>query len=269
MVNRIALPILWLTLAPVFCFATEADQIISGGRLYDTWWVDTNLEKPEASHPAYPKSGHKKRSTTWRCKECHGWDYNGKDGAYKDGSHFTGIKGIRDLAGANTDKLLAVLKDSNHHYDKVLPDSALDSIALFVSKGQVNTDDFIDPASKKGKGNPTSGKKVFEDNCQRCHGNKGTDFGLATNTGIKKYMGDVSNEDPFETLHKIRFGHPGTKMGMSQMQGSGHTSHENHHDNFSMGEAMPPMYGKLSKEQVADLLSYIQTLPRADSISIF
>ena len=35
---------------------------------------------------------------TWRCKECHGWDYAGKDGAYGSGDHRTGIVGVLGTA---------------------------------------------------------------------------------------------------------------------------------------------------------------------------
>ena len=95
------------------------------------------------------------------------------------------------------------------------------------------------------------------------------DLGLTQESGIKSYMGDTSNENPWETLHKIRFGHPGSKMDAAQMQSGGHTTHEHHHEQFQMGETMPPMFGKLTEEQEKVLPTYIQTLPKAASISIF
>ena len=60
---------------------------------------------PEQSHPLYPADGEyaAKPKANWRCKECHGWDYKGRDGAYAKGSHYTGIKGIRQWAGGDDD----------------------------------------------------------------------------------------------------------------------------------------------------------------------
>ena len=34
-------------------------------------------------------------ASTWRCTECHGWDYVGANGAYGvAGSHYTGFSGV-------------------------------------------------------------------------------------------------------------------------------------------------------------------------------
>jgi hypothetical protein len=73
---------------------TEAFTITQGGRLYDKWWNVLYLPEPDDTHPAYTADGTKSGSTTWRCKECHGWDYRGTDGAYAKGSHFSGIVGM-------------------------------------------------------------------------------------------------------------------------------------------------------------------------------
>ena len=45
-----------------------------GGRLYDNWAAAQGKNLPEATHTAYPASGSREGSTTWRCKECHGFD---------------------------------------------------------------------------------------------------------------------------------------------------------------------------------------------------
>jgi len=75
--------------------------IAEGGRLYDKWWSELELKEPRETHPAYPTIGKKRDASTWRCKECHGWDYKGKDGAYGKGSHFTGIPEIRSYVGTS------------------------------------------------------------------------------------------------------------------------------------------------------------------------
>ena len=65
---------------------------IRGGLLYDKWWKPVGADAPEDDHPLWATQSTNERSggDTWRCKECHGWDYQGADGAYGDGSHFTG-----------------------------------------------------------------------------------------------------------------------------------------------------------------------------------
>ena len=78
---------------------SEVWSIARGGQLYDKWWAVLGHEKPQDTHPAYPADGKRKGDTTWRCKECHGWDYRGVDGAYSKGSHYSGVKGIRSYVG--------------------------------------------------------------------------------------------------------------------------------------------------------------------------
>jgi thiosulfate dehydrogenase len=51
-------------------YASTVVDTITGGRLYDEWWVNTDLTKPSGTHPAYPANGKKKGAATWRCKEC-------------------------------------------------------------------------------------------------------------------------------------------------------------------------------------------------------
>ena len=71
-------------------------SLMRGGLLYDKWYKVVGERAPGEKHPLYPADGKyaSKNSSNWRCKECHGWDYRGKDGAYAEGKHYTGIKGI-------------------------------------------------------------------------------------------------------------------------------------------------------------------------------
>ena len=64
-------------------------NIARGGMLYDKWYEVIEAGKPAKSHPAYPKDKKyaEKPGSNWRCKECHGWDYRGRDGAYASGKH--------------------------------------------------------------------------------------------------------------------------------------------------------------------------------------
>jgi thiosulfate dehydrogenase len=213
--------------------------IAEGGRLYDKWWEEYDLRKPTTTHPAYPMSGKKRGATTWRCKECHGWDYRGKAGAYATGSHYTGIKGIDAFAGRPLEEIVAVLKDKRHGYAVVMLDYGLLRIAAFVSRGQLSMSKYIDASTKQAKGDPAGGRPIFRETCKECHGRDGRARNFKDDDH-PEYIGTVAKRNPWEALHKLRNGHP---------------------DAFVMGSPMPHMHDKLSLQEQIDLLSYMQTLP--------
>lgn len=247
-----------------------ADLIAQGGRLYDKWWAVCGLPEPKDTHPAYPATGKQKGGATWRCKECHGWDYRGNEGAYGRGSHATGIGGIRRHAGGDEAAIVAILRDSTHRFDAVLPGAILERIARFVSRGQVDAGHRIDAATKKVDARPALGKALFERRCAVCHGAKGRALDFSGQAGDAEYLGTIAVDNPWELLHKIRNGQPGAVMdaprlraaaadpdgGEGGMMGRGHMRRH-----MLEGRAMPSMRERLSLEQQLDLLAYLQTLP--------
>lgn len=246
------------------CYASDDndrdEKIAEGGRLYDKWWQEYDLTEPTTTHPAYPASGKKKGSDTWRCKECHGWDYRGKNGAYGKGSHFTGIIGIQNYAGKPVNSIVKILKDKNHQYDTVMLDRALRLIALFVSEGQIASTDFVNDKTKKAKGDRKIGKHVFADKCVRCHGTEGNDINFG-DIVEPEFVGTVASNNPWEAIHKIYNGHPGSMMGPGIMH-SNRKIHQRHHMGLIKPmESMPYMRDKLSAEGIKHLLTYLQTLP--------
>ena len=103
-----------LLLGAATASAAEMESSMArGGLLYDKWYKVNGAPEPKKSHPAYPadKKYAKKPGANWRCKECHGWDYMGKDGAYSSGKHHSGIKGVNGAAGKDPKSIVAVLKD--------------------------------------------------------------------------------------------------------------------------------------------------------------
>ena len=84
---------------------TDVWAIARGGLLYDKWWAVLELDAPDGTHPAYPAAGKKKGSSTWRCKECHGWDYKGEDGACAKGSHYSVTTGVGGVAGTDPEAI--------------------------------------------------------------------------------------------------------------------------------------------------------------------
>ena len=205
-----------------------------GGQLYDKWWAVIEADEPQSTHPAYPADGKKTGSTTWRCKECHGWDYKGVDGAYSKGSHRTGIKGLRGMAGVDPERIHDILTDETHGYtEEMMPDSAMRKIALFISLGQIDMDRYIDRATKQAHGDRQRGAQFFQTICANCHGFDGKRINFHSDDD-PEYVGTVAAGNPWEALHKIRFGQPG--VGMVSLS-------------------------VLSVQQQVDILSYAQTLP--------
>ncbi len=206
----------------------EASAIARGGRLYDRFWVENKAAKPTTDHAAYPhKGGQYGKDVSWRCKECHGWDYRGKDGAYSSGGHATGIKGITGAMGRDPAAIAALLRAAPHGYsESQLSARDASDLALFVSKGQVDMTKFLDYAAKKARGDVGKGETYFATLCAGCHGVDGKKVQGAPPLG--------SVQNPQEMLHKVLNGQP--------------------------GEAMPALRA-LDPQIAVDLVAYMLTLP--------
>jgi hypothetical protein len=200
----------------------NGDEVIDrvlGGQMYDKWWTAANVPEPVGDHPLYTSVGQQTGSATWRCKECHGWDYKGVDGAYGTGSHFTGIGGVFGSTLTAEEMFDLIKLDEGtfgHGYGNTgLTDDNIEDIVSFLQSSVVDTDQFIDGAnqfigdSSHGRWGYLAAGGYY--NCASCHGNDGTEinFGDASNP---QYVADVANGNPWEMLHKIRFGQPGTQM---------------------------------------------------------
>lgn len=187
--------------------AAEVESAMSrGGRLYDKWFAENKMTKPGDDHPAYPHKGGKYgKDASWRCKECHGWDYRGKDGAYAKGGHATGIKGIQGAAGKDPAAIAALLRDKTHGYSEAqLSAKDAGDLALFVSKGQIDMTRYLD-AANKAKGNAGKGEVYFNTLCAGCHGVDGKKLKDAPP------LGSVADNGA-EMLHKIINGQPAEAM---------------------------------------------------------
>lgn len=210
----------------------DSAMINYGGKLYDKWFsVMPDATKPSSTHPSY-KGGKQTGNTTWRCKECHGWDGKGVNGAYSKGSHFTGIKGVDAYAGKSLKEIVTVLKDDTHALKGILGEKEFTALSMFISKGLVDTASDIDMKTKKVKGDLIAGGKLFNGICASCHGLDGKMINFKE-PPKEVFVGDAARDNPWETLHKIRFGHPGSNMTSLFV---------------------------LPKESQLDILAYIQTL---------
>ena len=184
-----------------------------GGQLYDKWYEIVGVEV-SGNHPLYPPEGKKSGGDTFRCKECHGWDYTGKDGRYRKGSHYTGIDGVYGARTKSAEELYKILTDSSFgHGIKELsanPDNVR-ALVTFIREGLIAPGTVFN-ADGTVKGDPARGKPLYESACTMCHGKDGNNIDFDKKDEGVQGVGWLANDNPQETLHKIRWGHPGSKM---------------------------------------------------------
>ena len=193
--------------------ATEAWMRAAGGRIYDNWWIALDKDEPAGTHPSYPEAAAKSGSTTWRCKECHGWDYQGDTGVYAKGSHFTGITGIGAAIDMPLADIIELLRDDTHLYSQeMINDQEMLRIATFVSRGQIDMRPYIDLETRDVIGGDMNlGRSIFQTVCAACHGFDGTNLDWGDSDG-PAYIGTEAVAAPDEVLNKILNAHPGVEM---------------------------------------------------------
>lgn len=186
---------------------------LRGGLLYDKWWKPLGLDEPTEDHPLWVSQTTNERSgkDTWRCKECHGWDYKGAEGAYASGSHFTGFAGVFSLSGGSPNEVLEMMKgstNSDHDFSTVMDEQALIDLALFITQETIDYSAFIGDDKASASSDLTTGEKLFSSTCTDCHGPEGLAINFKS-TVPGEYLPGLGNGNPWETVHKMRFGQPG------------------------------------------------------------
>jgi thiosulfate dehydrogenase len=233
------------TTVPATSVPALSGDSVRGGLLYDVWWDVVGAEAPTTDQPLWKTQTTNTRTglDTWRCKECHGWDYKGVDGAYGAGSHKTGFTGIVAAQTKPATEVLAILKGStnpDHDFSAALDEQDLIDLALFVVGGQMDTASWIN-ADKSSTGDAAQGKTKFEEVCLFCHGPQGNAINFAS-IEEPEFLGLVAGDNPWEFFHKVRFGQPGWPMP------SGITN-------------------EWTDDDVANVLAYAQTLTTEPAIS--
>jgi len=222
---------------------SDADKIALGGRLYDDWMTTSGIEALPGDHPLWSTQSTNTRTeaTTFRCKECHGWDYKGAAGAYGSGSHYTGFTGImRAGKMLNSDELVQVLRggfNSNHDFRFDISRKNLDALATFLELGLENYSELIDYETKLPRQIPviSNGETRYSRTCAACHGDDGKSINFKT-AESPQYLGDIAADNPWEFLHKALYGQPGAS-------------------------GMPPVSTRgWSDQDLTDLLAYVQSL---------
>ncbi len=211
---------------------------VRGGTIYDKWWVVVGADEPADDHPLWATQSNNERSgkDTWRCKECHGWDYKGAEGAYSGGSHMTGFVGVIQLSGADPNDILDAMKggtNPDHDFSTVMDEQALIDLALFISEATLDYGQILN--DKVSTGDAAAGEALYTQVCAACHGADGTAINFH-DVDDPEYLAHIASGNPWEFAHKVRFGQPGSAMPSGIEDG-------------------------WSLDDVADVLAYVQTFP--------
>lgn len=196
----------------------QAADVARGGALYDNWMAALGVDAPAGNMPIWDRQTNNTRSgpDTWRCVSCHGWDYQGKDGAYRAGTNFTGFPGVYPSSQEKSiDALVGILKgeqDPQHDFSAYMDDAALTDLATFLKEATVDDNEFIDMTTLKViEGDAAHGKSLYDETCASCHGADGQRITFRFE-GQSVPLGVLAHRDPWRFLHKTRFGTPGTDM---------------------------------------------------------
>jgi thiosulfate dehydrogenase len=250
LLKRVWLPVLLILIGFALMLATGAQaqggatqaEIIRGAVLYDKWYAALGVAAPPGDMPIWGRQTTNTRSgaDTWRCVECHGWDYRGSQGAYGSGSHYTGFPDIltlvANLSEADIVNHLKGANDPDHDFSKYLDGQSMTALAKFLKYGIIDDSLYIDSVSMRVIGGDVPhGEMLFQTTCSGCHGEDGAKI-IFRGEGIDEALGDVAKRDPWRFLHRTRFGNAGTSMPIGAELG------------------WSPANGR-------DVLAYVQTLP--------
>ena len=198
-------------------------DLVRGGLLYDKWWAENGADEPTDTNPTYPteqnamfKVPPRSGADTWRCKECHGWDYIGVDGLYgPPSSHFTGIVGILDAT--EPQELFDIIANGTTgptgtmtgYTEDQLSDDDIWDLVKFIKEGLIDDSELVvyntgGLIEIREPINLENGASLYNSTCAVCHGLDGEAMGVS--------LHDLVLENPVEFIHKVRFGNPGTPM---------------------------------------------------------
>ena len=120
-----------------------------------------------------------------------------------------------------------------------MDDAAIYDLATVLKEGVVDVRQYIDYDAKAAKSaDADHGKGLFDGLCAACHGADGTTLNWGSEEE-PEYVGTLANGNPWETLHKSLFGHPGSPMPSTVDLG-------------------------WSVQDAVDVLAYAQTLPTGE-----
>jgi mono/diheme cytochrome c family protein len=229
-------------------------DLTRGARLFDNWMGELGVT-PTTINPGYllTKGTSKSVTATWRCNECHGWDYLGVDGAYKTGSHFTGVQGLLVAQPDAPEEIFGFIQNGSEAKGMIafgahesFTDEDIWDLVKFIKEGMVDLSGKIDFATGLTiTGDVARGKELYEkglpgtnsfQTCLYCHGPDGRKVNFHTAPQAPEGLRNVA-DSPFQFVHHVRFGKAG-------------------------GVLMPPYHDRgWTVDNAVDVLAYSLTLP--------
>ncbi len=189
---------------------TSADAV-RGGSLYDKFWAVSGVTatEPTTDHARWATrpdttSNTRTGSDTWRCKECHGWDYKGVSGAYSTGSHRTGIAGIFGTT-KTAQEVFDEIKTAHGFGAAGLSDADIWDLAKFVlatDGAQFDTDTIIDGTGMFNTGVVATGQTLYDSGiaggtaCTICHGADGLSIPPGAAATYDDWVGKIADDNP-------------------------------------------------------------------------
>ncbi len=212
-----------------------------GAQLYDNWMAVLDVSAPDGNSPFWYLQDTNKveGADTWRCQECHGWDYKGNQGAFANGNHVTGFIGIQNMIGKSNEEIINYLNGTNnieHDFSAYLSEKDMNDLAAFMQTKQVDLELLVNYDTREILGHKENGQVYYQETCQECHGEFGSDI-IVSHDGFMMYISDLAYADPWQAIHHTRFGKPII---------------ENNHAFEEYG---------LSIYKITDILAYVQSLP--------
>jgi cytochrome c553 len=187
------------------------EERVRGALLYDDWMQVKGVAAPSGNHPIWGRQSSNTRSgpDTWRCVSCHGWDYQGKDGAWSSGADYTGFPGVYAARNLPISSLVGILQgagDPEHDFSAYLSPEDRNALAVFIREGLVDDNQYIDRVSRRViGGNVEHGKALYEQTCATCHGDDGLKITFRYE-GMQVSLATLAVQDPWRFLHRTRFG---------------------------------------------------------------
>jgi thiosulfate dehydrogenase len=130
--------------------------------------------------------------------------------------------------------------NKKHDFTEYIGNEEIADLALFMKKGLIDTSKFVNNEGLPIGGNPRTGSNIFSRNCTHmCHGT----VGIGINFGDSEkpeFVGTVAYKNPWEFIHKVRNGQPGTRMPSA-------------------------IINDWSEKDILDLLTFARTLPKDTS----
>jgi len=226
----------------------DADGL-NGGLLYDKFWsADTGWNQGDPNLATF--SDH---ADFFRCKQCHGWDLLGSQGAYISRAPKATRPNVSALnlrataAGMTAQQLFDALKSSTGRrslnadlsaydpdtnsavgdqmpdYGSFFSDAQLWDLVKFLKAEAINTDMLYDSVASgnyptgsmdfSNIGKDGDGENGHEIYEAKCEGCHGEDGAAFLVDGDEYTIGSFVRAKPNEAQHKVKFGNPGSEMG--------------------------------------------------------